>query len=286
MKKVKSRPTKAYKNDEFLNSPDGRSIRIISEFLEPLRRFRYYGVRDTIVFFGSARTKSPQITRKHLKSVERRFKNVRRPSAQLRENLRNARMDVEMSRYYDDAVKLSKMLAAWSKRLFHQNRFVVCSGGGPGIMEAANKGASLAKARSVGLNISLPFEQSPNPFISDEFNFEFHYFFMRKFWFVYLGKAFVMFPGGFGTLDEMMEVLTLLQTTKIKKKVTLVLYGRQYWESVINFKAMVQHNVISAGDLNLFSFADTPEDAFKHLVHELRKNYPKETTEGVGQVFA
>src|SRR3989304_9299341 len=196
MKKVKSRPTKAYKNSEFLNSPDGRSIRIISEFLEPLRRFRYHGGRDTIVFFGSARTKSPQITRKHLKSVERRFKNVRRPSAQLRENLRNARMDVEMSRYYDDAVKLSKMLAGWSKKLFHQNRFVVCSGGGPGIMEAANKGAAMAKARSVGLNISLPFEQSPNPFISDEFNFEFHYFFMRKFWFVYLAKALIVFPGG------------------------------------------------------------------------------------------
>ena len=150
-------------------------------------------------------------------------------------------------------------------------------------MEAANKGAAMAKARSVGLNISLPFEQSPNPYISDEFNFEFHYFFMRKFWFVYLAKAFVMFPGGFGTLDEMMEVLTLLQTSKIKKKVTLVLYGRQYWETVVNFKAMVRYNVIGPDDLKLFRFADSPEEAFKYLVRELRKNYPEETAAGLGQ---
>ena len=282
MPKVKSRAMKAYRNIDFLNSPDGRSIRMLSEFLEPLRRFRRYGIRDTIVFFGSARTGSEAEARKRLNVIQRRIRRSKRPSRKLQEDLRNAQVDTEMSRYYEDAVKLSKMLAAWSKRLFHQNRFVVCSGGGPGIMEAANKGAFLAKARSVGLNISLPFEQNSNPYVSNEFNFEFHYFFMRKFWFAYLGKAFVMFPGGFGTLDEMMEVLTLLQTSKIKKKVTLVLYGRQYWETVINFKAMVRYNVISVGDLKLFRFADTPEEAFKYLVRELKKNYPEETVAGIG----
>lgn len=282
MSKVKSRPVKAYKNNEFLSSPDGRSIRIISEFLEPLRRFRYHKLRDTIVFFGSARTRPMSETRRKLAAVERRLRSAKRGSTRLYDELARVQADVEMSRYYEDAVRLSKMIAGWSKKLFHQNRFVVCSGGGPGIMEAANKGAAIAKARSVGLNISLPFEQTPNPYISEEFNFEFHYFFMRKFWFVYLAKAFVMFPGGFGTLDEMMEVLTLLQTSKIKKKVTLVLYGRQYWETVINFNAMVRHNVINADDLKLFTFADTPEEAFKYLVHELRKNYPEETAAAIG----
>lgn len=281
MSKVKSRAPKAYKNDEFLSSPDGRTIRIISEFLEPMRRFRYHKLRDTIVFFGSARTKPASVSTRELRAIERRFRSVKRPSAKLHEQLRKAQTEAEMSRYYEDAVRLSKMLAGWSKRLFHQNRFVVCSGGGPGIMEAANKGAYLAKARSVGLNISLPFEQSPNEYISSEFNFEFHYFFMRKFWFAYLGKAFVMFPGGFGTLDEMMEVLTLLQTNKIKKKVTLVLYGRQYWETVVNFRAMVRHGVIDEEDLKLFKFADTPEEAFKYLVKELKQNYPEETAQGV-----
>src|SRR3972149_1411050 len=283
MSKAKSRPVKAYKNSEFLSSPDGRTIRIVSEFLEPLRRFRYHKLRDTIVFFGSARTKPARESLKRLKAVERRFRAAKRPALKLHEELRIAQTDAEMSRYYEDAVQLSKMLAGWSKKLFHQNRFVVCSGGGPGIMEAANKGAAMAKARSVGLNISLPFEQSPDPYISDEFNFEFHYFFMRKFWFVYLAKAFVMFPGGFGTLDEMMEVLTLLQTSKIKKKVTLVLYGRQYWETVVNFKAMVRYNVIGPDDLKLFRFADSPEEAFKYLVHELRKISPEETANNLDQ---
>ncbi len=276
-KKLKPRAAKAYKNEEFLNSPDARAIRIISEFLEPLRRFRYHRVRDTIVFFGSARTTPAKEAKAVLRRIERRMKKARRPSKKLQGDLRQAQIDVEMSKYYEDAVVLARMLSRWSKKLFHQNRFIVCSGGGPGIMEAANKGAYLAKTRSIGLNISLPFEQNPNPYISDEFNFEFHYFFMRKFWFMYLGKAFVMFPGGFGTLDEMMEVLTLLQTSKIKKKVTLLLYGKEYWETIVNFRAMVRNHVISADDLKLFTFVDTPEEAFKVLVRELGKNYPEET---------
>jgi len=144
-------------------------------------------------------------------------------------------------------------------------------------MEAGNKGARLAGGRSIGLNISLPFEQTPNPYISEELNFEFHYFFMRKFWFVYLAKALVMFPGGFGTFDELMEVLTLLQTRKIKKKMTVILYGRAYWEEVLNFDALVRYRVISLEDLNLFHFAETPQQAYEHLVKELMRNYPNET---------
>ena len=193
--------------------------------------------------------------------------------------METAQVDLEMSRYYEEAVILSGMLTNWSMRLHPHRRFVICSGGGPGIMEAANRGALLAKGKSVGLNISLPFEQLPNQFISPELNFEFHYFFMRKFWFVYLAKALVMFPGGFGTLDELMEVLTLLQTKKIKKKVTVILYGREYWNRIINFDALVKLRMISPNDMKLFRFVDSPDEAFEHLVHELRRNYPKETAE-------
>ena len=277
MVKLKTKSEKAYRNSEFLNSPDARIIRIISEFLEPLRRFRFHRIRDTIVFFGSARTMPLQEAEKRLRKVRAGLKRSPTENVRLQRSLLGAQIDVEMSEYYEDAAKLSNLLTSWSKKLFHQNRFVVCSGGGPGIMEAANKGAFQVKGRSIGLNISLPFEQYPNPYVSKEFDFEFHYFFMRKFWFVYLAKAFVMFPGGFGTLDEMMEVLTLLQTNKIKKKVTLVLYGRKYWESIVNFQEMVRRHVISEDDLKLFTFADTPEEAFRHLTKELQKNYPEET---------
>jgi hypothetical protein len=208
-----------------------------------------------------------------------KLENAKRISPKIKANYEAARIDLEMSEYYEDAVELSRLLTKWSNQLREKNRLVICSGGGPGIMEAANKGAHLAKGKSVGLNISLPFEQNPNPYVSDELNFEFHYFFMRKFWFVYLAKAFVMFPGGFGTLDELMEVLTLLQTKKIKKKVSVVLYGRRYWENILNFPAMVQYRVISPEDLNLFVYKDTPQEAFEYLVRELRKNYAHELEE-------
>jgi len=276
MKKQVARP-KAYHDLEFLDSPDARAIRILAEFLEPLQRFRRQGIRDTIVFFGSARVKSRKDAQADFKKIERRLREQKHKSAQLFEQLEAARTDITMSRYYEDAVELSRLLTVWSKRRFQQNRFVVCSGGGPGIMEAANKGARLAGGRSIGLNISLPFEQTPNPYISEELNFEFHYFFMRKFWFVYLAKALVMFPGGFGTFDELMEVLTLLQTRKIKKKMTVILYGRAYWEEVLNFDALVRYRVISLEDLNLFHFAETPQQAYEHLVKELMRNYPNET---------
>jgi uncharacterized protein (TIGR00730 family) len=195
--------------------------------------------------------------------------------------LKDAKRSLAMSRYYEDAVMLSKMITDWTKTLHEPFRFVICSGGGPGIMEAANKGAAQAQGRSIGLNISLPFEQMSNPFISPELNFEFHYFFMRKFWFVYLAKAFVMFPGGFGTMDELMEVLTLVQTKKLRKQVTILLYGKKFWNTALNFKMLARQGVISAEDLKLFRIVDSPEDAFKALVHDLEKNYPLETAKSI-----
>src|SRR5664279_6559481 len=223
----------AYLNQKFLNSPDARALRILSEFLEPLAHFRREKVRDTVVFFGSAR---------------------------IREG------DGELARYYDEARALARMLTDWSQQFTNNTyRFVVCSGGGPGIMEAANRGAWEAEGKTVGLNIGLPFEQFPNPYITPELSFEFHYFFMRKFWFSYLAKALVVFPGGFGTLDEMMELLTLSQTQKLAKKLTIVLYGSAYWKEIVNFDALVKYGMISPEDLNLFQYADDPQAAFEIL---------------------
>lgn len=276
-RKPLGRAEKSYKDLEFLNSPDARSLRILSEFLHPLSQFRRKGIRDTVVFFGSARLMSRADAKKALAKAEHAAK--RRPTRKTLQIKADATTDLEMSRYYEEAVQLSRLMTQWSKRLFQLNRFVVCSGGGPGIMEAANRGALLAKGRSIGLNISLPFEQNPNPYISPELNFEFHYFFMRKFWFVYLAKAFVMFPGGFGTFDELMEVLTLLQTKKIKKPVVVVLYGREFWNSVIHFDEFVKRRLISPEDLDLFEYADTPDEAYRILTKRLRTLYPKETEE-------
>jgi uncharacterized protein (TIGR00730 family) len=219
----------AYLNEKFLNSPDARAIRILSEFLEPLAHFRRESIRDTVVFFGSARIRETG----------------------------------PMANYYQDARSLARLLTEWAEQFTNStHRFVVCSGGGPGIMEAANRGASEAGGKTVGLNIGLPFEQFPNTYITPELSFEFHYFFMRKFWFAYLSKALVVFPGGFGTLDEMMEILTLTQTQKLAKKITIVLYGSAYWKEIVNFDALVRHGMISPQDLDLFHYADTPEAAF------------------------
>jgi hypothetical protein len=272
---------KAYKDTEFLNSPDARVIRILSEYLEPLSRFRRLRIRDTIVFFGSARNASMKKARKKLGEVKSRLQsrlkrgNDSRRIRRLKEELTKAEAAIAMARYYEDAMKLSERLTRWSMRLSNGNgqRFIVCSGGGPGIMQAANKGAIHAGGLSIGLNISLPHEQFPNPYISPGLNFEFHYFFMRKFWFVYMCKALVIFPGGFGTLDELMEVLTLLQTGKIKKRMTVLIYGSEYWKKILNFDALVDAGAINRSDLKLFSFADDPDTAFRILTGELRKNY-------------
>jgi uncharacterized protein (TIGR00730 family) len=224
----------AYRNEDFLNSPDARILRILSEYLEPLGHFRHEHIRDTIVFFGSARV----------------------------------REDGPLAQYYRDARTLARLMTEWSNQFAnHTYRFVVCTGGGPGIMEAANRGSRDASGKTIGLNIGLPFEQLPNPYISPELSFEFHYFFMRKFWFAYLSKALVVFPGGFGTMDELFEILTLAQTKKLAKKILIVLYGSQFWKEVMNFDALVKHGTISPEDLDLFQYADDPDTAF-HLLRD------------------
>jgi len=265
---------KAYKDLEFLNSPEARIIRILAEFMEPRRRFRQQNVRDTIVFFGSARVKPRRDALRELRAAEGALRG-KKPTRGGSEILRKARMHVEMSRYYEETVELARLLTHWSRGLKKSNRFVVCSGGGPGIMEAANKGAYTAGGKSIGMNISLPFEQFANRYISPGLSFEFHYFFLRKFWFVYLAKALVIFPGGFGTLDELMEVLTLMQTDKIKKKMTVVIYGTEYWKKVLNFEEMIRRGVITRADMRLFKFCDTPVEAFQYLKSHLLKNYPE-----------
>ncbi|KAB2926397.1 MAG: LOG family protein [Bacteroidetes bacterium] len=266
---------KAYKNPGFLGSRDARPLRILSEFLEPLSRFNYYDVKDTVVFFGSARIKPRKETVKALRELARKGTGDRVHSKKYHQELLNAEIAVEMSRYYEDATELSRLVTQWSKRRRVKNRLLVCSGGGPGIMEAANKGAMLAKGESIGLNISLPFEQYPNQFITPKFNFEFHYFFMRKLWFMYLAKGLVAFPGGFGTLDEFFELLTLLQTQKVGKKMTVILYGKTFWSKIIDFRALVKYGMISAEDLELFAFADTPKEAFRILTASIKQNYPE-----------
>jgi uncharacterized protein (TIGR00730 family) len=263
----------AYENKKFLNSPDGRILRILAEYQEPLARFRRERIQDTIVFFGSARFQSQSDAEEALLLLEKPGSATPAPPEE-QERVSRARADVEMARYYEDARELAFLLTTWTKTLNQaRHRFVVCTGGGPGIMEAANRGALEAGGKSIGLNINLPFEQIPNPFITPELNFEFHYFFMRKLWFAYLSKALVVFPGGFGTFDELFELLTLAQTEKLAKRICVVVYGTDYWRRIVNFDALVERGTISPNDLNLFHFADTPQEAFEHLRSHLELHH-------------
>jgi len=266
-------PVKAYKNLEFINSPDARTVRILAEFLEPMHRFKKYNIYDTIVFFGSARTKNPQEAEQMLQDVRGRIAaaNQEPPDPALQEELELAEHQAFLAAYYNDAVELARRMTEWSKSLNSVHRFVICSGGGPGMMEAANKGALEGGGKSIGLNISLPMEQFSNPYISPELNFEFHYFFMRKFWFMYLAKALVIFPGGFGTLDELFETLTLIQTEKVKKELPIVIYGKEYWDQVINLDALVKYGAISKADRELVRFCDRVDEAFNYLKDELTR---------------
>ena len=273
MPKRNTRTPKAYKNLEFLNSTEARTLRILAEYLEPQQRFQDEGVQDTVVFFGSARIRSETQAKRRLRESRNQLDQAKRKTAKLKREFALAQSGVKLSRYYEDAVELGRLMTQWSLGLPKDRQFVVCSGGGPGIMEAANKGAQKAGGLSVGLNISLPFEQSSNLYIPDALNFEFHYFFMRKLWFVYLAKAVVVFPGGFGTLDEMMEVLTLIQTHKVEKTMPIVVYGTEFWQDVLDLDAMAHWGVISAEDLDLFTFADTPQEAFAYLTAELERIY-------------
>ena len=257
----------AYQNEPFLNSPDGRILRILSEYSEPLSRFRREQIQDTVVFFGSARFHASEVVNAKLTEL-RAAKGKPDPDP----GVKRALAAVEMSRYYEDARKLAYMLTEWSIKIpARRRRFVVTTGGGPGIMEAANRGAKEAGGKTIGLNINLPFEQFPNPYITPSLNFEFHYFFMRKFWFAYLAKALVIFPGGFGTFDELFEILTLAQTDKLAKKILVVIYGREYWKKLINFQAMIDAGTISADDLDLFKMVDTPEEGFEYLADGLTR---------------
>ena len=262
-KKLPSAPL-AYQNEPFLNSPDGRIIRVLSEYMEPLARFRREQIQDTVVFFGSARFHS-------LTGAQENLRNLHEAQEELRNQALAA---VDMARYYEDARRLAFLLTEWSLNIpAKRHRFVVTTGGGPGIMEAANLGALDAGGKSIGLNINLPFEQSPNPYISPSLNFEFHYFFMRKFWFAYLAKALVIFPGGFGTFDELFEILTLAQTEKLAKKILVVIYGSEYWKRLINFQLMIDSGVISPKDIDLIRFVDSPEEGFEVLKDGLTRHH-------------
>jgi uncharacterized protein (TIGR00730 family) len=277
----------AYENPAFLNSADGRVIRIVSEYLEPLSRFRREQIQDTVVFFGSARFRGREEADHALELLDNtgstRPAPIEEQPAKAGEIAAGKASDlqrkravaaVEMARYYEDARRLSRMLTEWAKTIpSRKHRFVVTSGGGPGIMEAANRGAYEAGGKTIGLNIRLPFEQAPNPYITPALNFEFHYFFMRKLWFAYLSKALVVFPGGFGTLDEMFEILTLTQTQKLAKKITVLIYGPEYWKKVFNPDALVDTGAVSPKDLDLFVYADSPEQAFELLRKGLTENY-------------
>lgn len=252
-------PVKAYTNQGFLHSKDARILRILAEYLEPKSRFDRYSIDDMVVFMGSARTLSAEAAAAALAEAERAGKGVE-----------NARMQVKMASYYEDARVLARRLTDWSKGLEDPDRrFVVCTGGGPGIMEAANRGASEARGINVGLTISLPQEEAGNPYITRELDIHFHYFFMRKFWFVYLAKAVVLFPGGFGTMDELFEILTLIQTGKIRKRLPIILYGSEFWDKVVNLDALVEFGTISADDLNLLHRSDSVDDAYDYIVREL-----------------
>ncbi len=263
-------PVKAYKNLEFLTSPEARPIRILAEFTEPNVRFKKYGIQSTVVFFGSARVRPHDIAKKELKEIAREYD--KNPTPDLEKELSAARLRLRLSKYYEDAIQLAKLLTEWALAKGNgQQALYVCTGGGPGIMEAANKGAYLAGGKSIGLNISLPHEQEPNPYISEELGFEFHYFFMRKYWLVYLSKALVIFPGGFGTLDELMEVLTLLQTRKIHRPLPIVVFGQDYWQEIINFEAMARWGTIAYQDLNFFHFVNSAEEAFNYLKDHLKQ---------------
>jgi uncharacterized protein (TIGR00730 family) len=268
----------AYLNPEFLDSAEARPIRILTEYLEPLQRFKEQKIQDTVVFFGSARVDSRDRSERALQML--RARGEREADAEYEAELARGRRALEWARYYEDARELARLLTAWSLTLESDNhRFVVTSGGGPGIMEAANRGAREAGGKTIGLNIRLPFEQGANPYITEGLHFEFHYFFMRKFWFAYLAKALVIFPGGFGTCDELFEILTLVQTDKLSKQIGIILYGSEYWNQVLHFETMAEWGAISAKDINLIQRSDSPADAFELLRAHLVTHHLEPSTE-------
>jgi len=257
-------------------------VRLLAEYIEPWSRLRKYKIRDTIVFFGSARSLAPEVSAAELEAIEHQLAQVGSPSAELEAAHARAKKAVSLSRYYGDAMELARRVTEWSKSLTGQHHFIVCSGGSRGMMEAANRGASMARGKTIGFNIVLPMEQDVNQYVSRELVFNFHYFFMRKFWFVYLAKALVIFPGGYGTMDELFEVLTLIQTKMPRKKMPVVLFGKEFWDDVLNFEALVRWGVIAPSDLDIFYKTDSVDDAFDYLRGKLESLYL--TPQGLDQV--
>jgi uncharacterized protein (TIGR00730 family) len=253
-------PQLAYKSEKFLDSHDARTLRILAEYLEPQSRLKRAGVQNTVVMFGSARTLPADVAARKLHDLESRLKSPDPPAAA---ELKAARTALHMSQYYEAARALSRLITQWSLSLKNGSHFlVVCSGGGPGIMEAANRGAFEAGGISIGLNIKLPMEQTPNPYITPHLSFLFRYFFMRKLWFAQPSRALVVFPGGFGTMDELFEFLTLAQTHKLGHQAIILLYGSKFWRKLFNFQLMLDTGTISEEDLKLFRYVDTPQEAF------------------------
>ena len=262
-------PKKSYENTHFLSSKRARTIRILCELTEPIDRFKSEAIEKTIVLFGSARTRHPEAAQKALEAVEKEIAQSANPSLELLNKKQEALIAVKSAPYYEAARKLSEKLTKWSLTQAKDNQYTICSGGGPGIMEAANRGAADANGKSIGLGISLPFEQGVNEYIPDELQFEFHYFFIRKYWFVLLARALVAFPGGFGTLDELFETLTLLQTGKINGRKPIILFGSEFWNRLIDFDTLVEWGMISKKDLNLIHVTDSVDDAFNSIVQQL-----------------
>lgn len=264
---------KSYKNSDFLNSPEARQIRILCELTAPKASFERNEIENTIVFFGSARSVSREDADRELAELKKEFEGETLSTDQ-KAQLKKSKINVKLAKYYEDARELANKLTTWSMELPRaKDRFYVCSGGGPGMMEASNRGAKEAGGESIGFNISLPFEQDANDYQTKELSHEFHYFFIRKFWFAYLAKSLVVFPGGFGTMDEFFEIMTLIQTQKIEKQMPIILYGAEFWNGFINFDNLVEWGVISESDLNLFKIVDDTEEAFQYLKTELSKYY-------------
>jgi uncharacterized protein (TIGR00730 family) len=272
----------SFLNPEFLKSVAARPIRILSEYIEPAERMRRARIRDTIVFFGSARALSPEEAERRMAMVRAELDSAGEITPVMKAELARAEYAVRMSRYYRDAMELSRRVTEWSKSLTGNHHFIVCSGGSGGMMEAANRGASLAGGKTVGLHIDLRTEEIVNPYVTPDLVFRFHYFFMRKFWFVYLAKALVIFPGGFGTMDELFEVLTLIQTKKPRKTMPIILFGAEFWNEIVNFDALLKWGMIGAEDLRLFLATDSVDEAFNYLKSRLEELYP--STEKLDEV--
>jgi uncharacterized protein (TIGR00730 family) len=262
----------AYRDPVFMESFPARPLRILAEYIDPINGLRRAHVGDTIVMFGSARIQPRDKSQAHLERIQAAARGKR--TAEWRTKVTAAKSILEMSRYYEEARELSRRITAWSMTLgTNPKRFVICSGGGPGIMEAANRGAAEAGGSSVGLSIQLPHEQQPNPYISPDLNFCFHYFFMRKLWFAQIAKALIVFPGGFGTMDELWEMLTLLQTNKLPSRLLILIYGRKYWHKIINWRQMVRTGTISEADYKLLQFADTVDEAFDRVRTQMEQHH-------------